>query len=134
MAEIKRFICSHCRYLLEASDEGHPYFLSDEGKPQFFSQSSREKQLEEFLQQSAGRPLTGTAREDFLAQRTGKMSDLLCLDCGSKFKRDLGRQEAICPGRKCHSKNVAAVWQLEGKTCPSCTAGRFKLKRLIANS
>ena len=134
MAEEKTFVCSHCRYLLAASDQGHPYFLSDAGKPQFFSHPGSAEQLEEFVQQSAGKTLTGKAREDFLAQRSGKMSDLLCLDCGSKFKKDLDRQEAVCPGRKCHSKNVAAVWQLEGKTCPSCKTGHFKLKRLIAVS
>ena len=134
MAEVKKFVCSHCRYLLEVSDQGHPYFLSDAGKPQFFSQPAREGQLEEFLQQSAGKVLTGPARTAFLAERMGKLSEMLCIACGGKFKRDLDRQEATCPGRKCHSPNVSAVWQLEGKTCPSCKTGHFKLKRLTSIS
>jgi len=132
MAEVKKFVCSHCRYLLEASDTGYPYFLSDAGKPQFLNPSAPAGELEALIQQSAGKALTGPAHEAFLLERTGKMSEILCLACGGKFKRDLGRQEAECPGRKCHSKNVAAVWHLEGKTCPSCKTGHFKLKRLTA--
>jgi len=79
MAEGKEFVCSHCRYLIEAS-----------------------------------------------VQRTGNMADLLCLDCGSKFKRDLKNQEAVCPRHKCKSKNVVDIGALEGKICPSCKTGRFK--------
>ena len=130
MAEAKRFVCSHCRYLLEATDQGNAYFLSDVGKPLFFTLPRREEQLEAFVQQSAGRGLTGQARDAFLTQRTGLMSDMLCLDCGSRFKRDLARQEGVCPRRKCLSTNVVAFWQLAGKTCPSCKTGAFKLKRM----
>jgi hypothetical protein len=122
----KSFVCSHCRYLLEASDQGHRYFLSDAGKPQFLGQSGGTEQREELIRQSAGRDLAGKAREAFLAQRMGRMSDLLCLDCGSTFKRDLDRQEAVCPRFKCKSKNVVATWRLAGKTCPSCKTGCFK--------
>ena len=132
MAEVKKFVCSHCRYLLEASDRGHPYFLSDGGKPQFFTEAPREEQVAAFLQHSAGKELKDQERAAFLAQRTGTMSDMLCVDCGGKFKRDVDRQELVCPGRKCHSNNVFAIWHLEGKTCPSCKTGHFKLKRLTA--
>jgi hypothetical protein len=132
MAAVKKFVCSHCRYLLEASDEGHAYFLSDEGKPQFFSSSARAEELETFLQHSAGKDLKDQERTAFLAQRTGTMRDMLCIDCGGKFRRDVDRQEIVCPGRKCHSKNVYAVWYLEGQTCPSCKTGHFKLKRLLS--
>ena len=130
MAEGKQFVCSHCRYAIEARDDGNHYFLSDAGKPQFLDHPGQDKRLEEHIQQSEGRNLTGKAREDFLARRVGNMSDLLCLDCGSKFRRDLDKQEAVCPRKKCQSKNVTNVWQLEGKTCPSCKTGRFKGERL----
>ena len=129
MAEGKEFVCSHCRYAIEARDDGNPYFLSDNGKLHFLSHNDGAKRLEEYIQQSEGRFLTGQSREDFLAKRVGIMSDLLCLDCGSKFRRDLKKQEAVCRRLKCKSKNVVDVCELEGKTCPSCKTGSFKGER-----
>ena len=126
MATGLTFVCSHCRYAIEACDNGNPYFLSDDGKLHFLSHNDGEERLEEYIQQSEGRFLKGQTRKDFLAKRIGIMSDLLCLDCGSKFRRDLKEQEAVCPRLKCKSKNVVAVCQLEGQTCPSCKTGRFK--------
>ena len=126
MAEGKQFVCSHCRYAIEARDEGNPYFLSDNGRPQLFYHPVGGQLLEDYIQNSEGRFLTGKERKDFLIKRTGNMTNILCLDCGSKFKRDLEEQDAVCPRRKCKSKKVVATWKLEGKTCPSCKTGRFK--------
>ena len=132
MAELKRFVCSHCRYLIEALSQGEAYFISDAGKLLPLDPARREEQLAEFLQQSAGRDLIGAERDAFIAQRTGTLSPMLCVACGSTFKRDTHKPEAsLCPRRKCQSKNVFPTWQLEGKPCPSCKTGHFKLKRLL---
>lgn len=90
-----------------------------------------EERLEEYIQQSEGRYLTGKEREDFLAGRRGNMSDLLCLDCGNGFKRDLEKQRAVCPKRNCKSKNVISLGELEGKLCPRCKTGAFEAGGLM---
>jgi hypothetical protein len=127
MAAGIRFICSQCRFTVEAWDEGNPYFLSDKGKPQFFYHPARERKLEEYIQQSAGRYLTGKEREDFIASRTGNMSDLLCLDCGNTFRLDLEKRKRICPRRNCKSKNVVDPSMMGGKICPRCKMGTFEI-------
>ena len=126
MVNSKTFVCTHCRYLIEAESDGHSYFLADDGQLHFRSPATGGGWLEDFIEQSEGRDLTGKARKDFLAQRVGIMSDLLCLDCGSKFRRDLKKQKAVCPRQKCLSQNVVTTWTLAGKKCPSCKTGTFK--------
>lgn len=125
MAEGRKLICSHCGYALEAWSDGNPFFLSDAGEPQFFYHPN-ESQLEEYIQQSEGRYLTGEARQDFMVKRVGNMNDLLCLDCGNTFRLDADRQPTVCPQERCKSKNGVDVWLLSGKTCPRCKTGTFR--------
>lgn len=126
MAEGFTYVCTHCKFSLVAWDDGNPYFLSDNGKPQFFYHPSGESQLQEYIEQSEGRYLTGSDLEGFLADRTGNMSDMLCLDCGMEFRVDLDRKEAICNSKTCESANVVSFMKLEGKQCPKCKEGVFR--------
>ena len=84
MAEKKYFVCSHCRYAIEAHYDGN-------------------------------------------------VNNMLCLACGSRFKRALDKQAAVCPRWRCKSNNVIDFSQLEGKTCPSCKTGTFQ-KELMDGS
>ena len=114
MARERTFVCSHCRYLIQARALGRPYALSAEGRPQP-------------LRRPAGAPPEGHAAPSAVsAPRAGYLSDLLCVDCGSTFQLDLKKQTAVCPRRKCGSQNVFATWDLKGKPCPRCKTGRFK--------
>lgn len=72
--------------------------------------------------------LAGVTVPDYerLSERTGNMSDVLCLDCGRKFKRDLEKQKAVCPVRTCKSAKIVDVCDLNGKTCPKCKQGIFQ--------
>lgn len=119
--------------MIESWSDGNPYFMSDDGKPQFFHHP-QEYLLDEYVTQSEGRTLSGKEREKFIASRVGNMSDMLCLDCGAKFQLDLERKEAVCPRKKCHSKNISDTWKLAGKKCPSCKVGRFKSEGLCGVS
>ena len=64
---------------------------------------------------------------DKMGGRTGNMSDMLCLDCGREFRRDLEREKAVCPSRKCRSTHIVDVCELNGKPCPKCRQGVFKI-------
>ena len=126
MAACFTFVCSHCGYSIEAWDDGNPYFLSDKGRHQYFYHPGGEEQLMEYVSQSEGKDLTGAALQKFLENRTGNMTDMICLDCGRKFRRDLDKQKALCPSRRCKSANISDTCELEGKPCPTCKQGRFK--------
>jgi hypothetical protein len=63
---------------------------------------------------------------DKMGKRVGNMSDVLCLDCGRKFKRDLERDKAVCSSRKCRSTKIVDLCELDGKPCPKCRQGVFK--------
>jgi hypothetical protein len=125
MASGYTFECTHCKYSFMAWDDGNPYFRSDKGRPQFFYHPD-EGRLFEYVSQSVGRDLTGEALNEFLKKRTGNMTDMLCLDCGRRFKRDLRRQKPVCPSRKCKSANISDLCELEDKICPKCKQGVFK--------
>ena len=126
MAEGFTYVCTHCKHSIDAWDDGNSYFMSDSGKPQFFYHPSGEYQLQEYIQQSSGKDLKGAELDSFLESRTGNMSDMLCLDCGRKFKIDLERKKVICNSRKCKSANVVSFTELEEKQCPKCKKGVFR--------
>ena len=125
MALGMRYVCSGCGFAIDTWDDGNPYFLSDKGRRQYFYHPSGHEQLQEYIRQSEGRYLTGDALDAFLAKRTGNMSDMLCLDCGRKFRRDLEKQKAVCPSRECRSRNISHTWELQDKQCPQCKKGVF---------
>jgi ribosomal protein S27AE len=55
------------------------------------------------------------------------MSDMLCLECGREFRKDVEREKAVCPARKCKSANIVDVCEKKRKTCPKCRQGVFKV-------
>ena len=76
---------------------------------------------------SSSPPVTISIPEyDNLNERTGNMVDMLCLDCGREFRRDMERQKAVCPSRKCKSAHITPTWELDGRECPKCRRGVFK--------
>jgi len=82
MAQQFIYTCSECGYSISAWGDGNPYFISDEGKRLFFYHPS-ESLLKEYIAKSEGRDLTGDALNEFLRNRTGNMSDMICLDSAS---------------------------------------------------
>lgn len=73
---------------------------------------------------------------EVLRERTGLNLFCICLDCQYKFVADprddkanpwrsgwpiKDKDERECP--KCKSKNVRSVYELIGKTCPTCGKG-----------
>ena len=67
--------------------------------------------------------------ERLLKRKSGVMSEMLCLDCGWRFKVDLDKRRARC--KKCKSENAKDVVMLGGETCPKCGKGRFPKKPLV---
>ena len=120
-----KYVCSHCAHSIEVWDDGNPYFLSDKGRPQYYYHPNDREVLQEYIRQSEGKDLVGYDLQIFLEKRTGNMTELMCLDCGKVFKRDLDKKKAVCPSRNCKSTNITDVCKLNKKCCPICKQGHF---------
>jgi hypothetical protein len=180
MASCNTFACSHCRYSIEAWDDGNPYFISFNGRKQTFYHPCEQQRLESYKMQymhdalhaiasqlqdeqlaemlkfefeTLGKHRTATIQDlsyliqafrervaslptslnitmpdyDGLNERIGNIANMLCLDCGREFKRDLEREKAVCSSRKCKSANIVDVCELDEKPCPKCRQGVFKV-------
>ena len=102
MAHGYDFRCTHCAKTIVAWDEGHPFYLDATGKRVYAYHPDPER--------------------DFC---TGIESDSLCLDCGKQMRQDV--DAFLKPCRKCKGVNIADVTGLEGKGCPFCRRGMFRV-------
>lgn len=102
MAQGFEIRCTHCAKTLEVWDEGHPFYQDVFGKRVYAYHPDPER--------------------DFC---TGVESDCMCLDCGNEMRQDV--DALIVPCGKCGSVNVADVSVLEGKVCPVCKRGVFRV-------
>jgi len=104
VAEGKRYNCTSCGRLIEAWDEGNPYFLTSTGKKKY-----------------AYHP--DPKREECI----GVDSPNTCLACGTQFSIDSNNPILQCP--KCKSMDICNDFELESKPCPFCKDGHFAVDR-----
>ena len=104
MAMGRLIVCSACNVVLEAWDEGHPYFVTEAGAKQY-----------------AHHP---DARRD---DCQGIDVDIVCLACGHQDVRDRAKKLVPCSG--CQSTDVVGRHELDGRPCPYCKAGHLSFSK-----
>ncbi len=117
-------ICPNCGFEVEAWDDGNQYILDDRGQPHFFYHPGMNERIRDIL--SKCRWAKGKAGEELdklIQERSGNMSDFICLDCCKLFRWDVKKAPPACS--KCRSTNISKVMQLAGKACPKCRRGNF---------
>lgn len=102
MAEGRTYRCDHCPKSVNAWSDGHPYYVEN-GKKRYAHHPDH----------------------DALARCTGNEEPHLCLACGKGFKVDSSAPITECP--HCLSGEIATTWNLEGRRCPRCRTGHFRL-------
>ncbi|MFO0915332.1 MAG: hypothetical protein U0795_20390 [Pirellulales bacterium] len=102
MALVMHFVCSRCRFDVEAWEIGRPYFVDENGQ-------------KEYIPHPTPIPLE-------LRPRVRLEGDFLCLGCAKVLRRDQG-DTSPCP--RCRGIDVLEATELEGKTCPRCHQGVF---------
>jgi hypothetical protein len=70
MAQCFRFVCGHCSDVIDAWDDGNPYFFNAHGKKEYAYHPHRERE-----------------------RCIGNDSPHLCLECGEELKVDLKRTD-----------------------------------------
>ena len=134
MPSINDYICSKCDLVLQKGWGYHFYAEDDEGNRIVCRHPGEKRGGEKVLGKSASLEL--------IRERTGFISDCVCLDCLYQFEADLGesgwspyedftvaigakvrkaKDKRECP--KCKSKMVKTVLELIGQACPKCKDG-----------
>ncbi|MEI7732892.1 MAG: hypothetical protein WCO56_25190 [Verrucomicrobiota bacterium] len=103
MAMSRRFICGNCGKTIEPWDDGNPYYITASGEKKY-----------------AYHP-----NDDLVSKCIGNDSPHLCLGCGHEFMVDSRAPIQACP--KCSAKDIADTWELDGRQCPFCQAGKFAM-------
>jgi predicted RNA-binding Zn-ribbon protein involved in translation (DUF1610 family) len=101
MAEALRYVCDGCGHAIEAWSDGNPYYIDEAGTKQYAYHPDHER----------------------LDRCIGNDSPHLCLACGESLMVDSRVPVTACP--KCGERELADVFQLDGKRCPFCKAGVF---------
>lgn len=145
MPKINQYICQRCGFTLQAGQGwGYCLYAEDAGGKRIDCYHPGEKR---YVEEVLGSRLT----LDIIRERTGFESFCICLDCLDEFRLDLGvnlgvnvgdpfywspyepyfsesyprpkngRDKRVCPS--CQSRNVKAVLELVGETCPKCKEG-----------
>ena len=103
MAEAIQYVCDKCGHSVVAWSDGNPYYIDEQGKKQYAYHPDHER----------------------LARCVGNDSDHLCLSCGAEFRVDSREPISACP--KCGSDDFECTFKLDGKRCPSCKDGAFRI-------
>jgi DNA-directed RNA polymerase subunit RPC12/RpoP len=101
MASSIRYVCGTCGRTVEAWSDGNPYYIDERGEKRY-----------------AYHP-----NHDALARCVGNDTPHLCLRCGEEFNVDSRAPSGGCP--RCTTREIAPTYELDGRACPSCDAGRF---------
>lgn len=101
MAEGIRFVCSDCRYSIEAWSDGNPFYIDETGNKQYAHHPDH----------------------DELSKCIANDVPHLCLACGNEVKIDSRLGHESCPD--CGSTNVIDTFHLQGVKCPKCDGGHF---------
>lgn len=96
------FVCDSCARTIEAWDEGNPYYFDGSGEKHYAYHPDPERGL-----------------------CTGVDTPMLCLGCGADFMSDSAAPTRKCP--KCAARRIARTSNLNGKKCPYCAIGAFRL-------
>jgi DNA-directed RNA polymerase subunit RPC12/RpoP len=100
MAEGRRYVCHSCARVIEAWDDGNPYYFDEAGAKQCAYHPSAERSL-----------------------CVGNDVPHLCLKCGHEFNVDSNAPRSDC--EKCGSSKIVDTFALDGRTCPTCGGGQF---------
>lgn len=101
MAQGIRNVCTHCRWDVEAWDDGNLYYLDGDSRKHYAYHPSSE-----------------------LSRCVGNDTPHLCLDCASDFTVDSRDPVYRCPA--CNSDAVVETFELAGQRCPRCKVGVFE--------
>ena len=101
MAECVRFVCDGCGHAIEAWSDGNPYYLDPDGRKVYAYHPHHEE----------------------LARCIGNDSPHLCLACGAEVMVDSLAPTRVCSA--CGAEALVDTFELDGRTCPVCQAGRF---------
>jgi len=130
---ISEFKCNKCNFALNEGSGGYCYVINDNGKRMPCRHPMEFYDLENVLGSIY------TIEE--LNERTGYISECICLDCLCQFRADVGeitwnifamkvkhsgiplkqRDGRKCP--RCGSKNVKAETEMVDEPCPKCKVG-----------
>ena len=103
MAERRKFDCNQCGLSFAAWSDGNPYYFDEAGTKRYAFHPDHEG----------------------LAKCIGCESSHVCLGCGCEFIVDSRAPTSVCP--ECHSGDIVDLFDLEGKSCPTCKMGHFEL-------
>ncbi|MCY2964648.1 MAG: hypothetical protein NT069_13605 [Planctomycetota bacterium] len=103
MAQQLQFTCDGCGRELTSWSDGNPYYMDDSGQKQYAYHPDHEG----------------------LARCIGNDAEHLCLNCGLEFKVDSRFPAAACPD--CQSTDQVDTYELDGRPCPFCKRGIFRL-------
>jgi len=95
--------CNTCGKSIEAWSDGNPYYLGRNGKKKYAYHPDHEE----------------------LAKCIGNDSPYLCIKCSKEFKVDSQNPLMECP--ECESGDIEPTTALDGRKCPFCNNGTFKL-------
>lgn len=103
MAEGIGFTCDQCAHTITAWSDGNPYYIDDDGRKRYAYHPDHEN----------------------LDRCIGNDEPHLCLACGKEFKEDSRKPRGRCP--RCKEPHITPTRELDGKACPFCRRGRFRL-------
>jgi ribosomal protein S27AE len=109
MAQEYRFVCGKCDHIIEAWDDGNPYYVES-----VITRAGEVKQKKKY----AYHP--NELRELCI----GNDAEHLYLSCKKEFMVDSKAPIMTCP--KCKSSEIVHKMDLAGKSCPYCTEGVFR--------
>jgi hypothetical protein len=134
MPSINNYICSRCDLILQRGWGYHFYVEDSEGNRIACRHPGETRNVEKVLGKSVSL--------EIIRERTGFVSDCVCLDCLAQFEADLGEngwspyeadianyEPRVKQGKdkreciECRSKRVKTVSELVGQRCLSCTDG-----------
>ncbi len=103
MAEARQYVCDKCGNYVVAWSDGNPYYIDEHGEKRYAYHPDHER----------------------LARCVGNDSGHLCLACGVEFHVDSRNPTSECPA--CGSSEFESMFRLDGKQCPNCRSGTFRI-------
>jgi DNA-directed RNA polymerase subunit RPC12/RpoP len=100
MAEGRLYVCHACRAQVDAWSDGNPYLIDEAGERKYVYHP-----------------------DDAVDDCVGNDVPHLCLACSFEFMVDSRAPTVTCPS--CQSAEICPTFQLAGRRCPFCKAGKF---------
>ena len=109
MAQGFTFICLNCDHMIEAWNDGNPYYFE-----WVITKAGKLKQKKKYAYHPS---------HEF-ERCVGNDAEYLCLSCKKEFMVD--SQAPITTCQKCKSSEIVPTMELDGKSCPYCKQGVFE--------